>query len=181
MRVRANERHYHRRLSAYTLACALPSGCGPVAVEQVPEGCFPPNPREEQWQEWIDYVEAPGGKDIYELTRHQNATGFCEDGRGQYSPPLDKYKSREVHIGVVCLDAPDEGACEACPEEDVEAEIRDAYADLQERRMCPEDPAAREIQEFELGCVARVQIEGQWQCCYNAAIVGACEINPGHD
>lgn len=154
-------------------------GCGPSSEPQLAEGCFPENPREQAWQELINYVEEPGLKDPFELRSLQADVGFCEYGPAEYPPAFADYNPIEVNVVAACFDAGSDGSCDSCPQQDVEAEIRRVYGELQDGRMCPEDPAAREIDEIELGCVARLEIEGQWQCCFNAAIVSACNVDPG--
>ena len=159
-----------------------PFACGPDSGPPALEpGCFARNPREAQVQELLDYL-AGGAIGIGELATLQAEAGFCEHGPDEsgidYPAQFDEWMPIRVEQTEACFDvAPDE-PCESCPEFDAEAAILEQYAEEQDQWMCPNDPAARKIHAWQLGCVSRLNFDGQWRCCYNAAVVSECDTEP---
>jgi len=155
------------------LLCLYLLACGPTNGNDVPDGCFPPDPWEQARRDIAEYREDPD----YQPAVHDDmvqALGFCEYGPAMWGDAFDGYETRAVNQVGVCFPA-DASECAECPSGDIVQDLRDAYNEHQDIVGCSADPAEREILEFELGCVSHS--DSGDQCCYSALVASRCSTS----
>jgi hypothetical protein len=166
--------------SAPTIVVALTFVASACTERDPPLGpeCFPEDPWVDAINEAYEYENTPGFIPA-EWAQMQYDIGFCD-----YPPNNTEYLQYESafpgedcpHKALVrhCEEVPESGACEQCPEEDMDAALRAQYQDAQDADPVCWDGSSRQIVDYERGCVGKYLTDDGERCCWSAVVCALC-------